>query len=117
MVPAQAPRNRALGFVRFLVWLMPAVVVIGCAILCGLMIGNFGEGTGPVVAAVLVGLAGIAACGWFDSQLAGPCRGGHRTVGMHIMIFMLLQVLIVPASLIATVFAVCGGMALFAVTG
>lgn len=113
-----APANPfGIKLLRFFLWLLPAGLAVGWFFLELWLQTKF---YGPYMptgysarnealefVVWLCGLASWIATGWFDAQLALPCRLGRRPKSSHVVFFVLVQLLVAPACLIATVFAIC----------
>jgi hypothetical protein len=113
-----APANPfGIRLLRFFLWLLPAGFVVGWPVFFGWFYpsvrgASLAAGVvtpGEFIAGLvwLLGLGSWIATGWFDATFAMPCRLGQRSKQAHVVMFVLAQLLIAPAILIAVVFAVC----------
>lgn len=103
--PLELQSNPGIGILRFFLWLMPAGITVGSLFLFS-WLDSFHRGLGRL--AIPLGITLAILCAWFDARLSHHCRSGRRSIGVHMQIFLLIEGLfIVPAILIATVYAIC----------
>lgn len=107
--PPPRPRNAAISWLRFAVWLAPSGAVL--ALSFGLGFLGFSPSLGTVLPGVLVLAFGM---GCYDGVLASPSRrlglksDCGASVVQHGIVFTFLQVIVVPFVALMLLFAMCG---------
>lgn len=110
-MPAGLPEpqpNAAIGILRFFIWLMPTAIVAGCFFLLIWIDNSVTNSQLWTAITVFFGFACCVFCSWLDSVFALPCRLGKRHRGLHMIIYILAQkLLVVPTFLAAIIYAIC----------
>jgi uncharacterized membrane protein YkvI len=110
--PSPGGRNPGVGWLRFLVWMMPSMLMVLLAVFVGSMAGR-SSGFVEVGAAVyfLACIPAIFALGHFDSKLKRQQQGlsqeGRVDHSGHMVKFFLLQFIVVPAVTGVIAFGFC----------
>lgn len=113
-VPSSPQGSQNTGCLRFFVWLMPTMMVLGLAFLISVAANQFRMYTKSedmIVVLIVISIPGILGIGYFDSKLKRQQyripqnQQGHDS--MHVIKFFLLQLLIMPAIAFALILGFC----------
>lgn len=105
--PPEPPANAAIGWLRFIIWLVPAGVAVALVFVSGYLGQRFGL-PGAGMGLWLLVWAGVTyAIGWFDAQFSRRRARNGIPVWGHAATFVMLQLLVVPAVGGFLLFGVC----------
>ena len=96
------PPNAAIAWLRVAIWLSPTGIAMAIGMFLSMMGGPVDPAIGVVMVVLLTGLAG-----GFDSQLRRRRPTDPGQVALHVFLFLLAQVLIVPVLLFGIFLATC----------
>jgi hypothetical protein len=113
--PNLPPPNRAIGWYRFMLWMMPTAVAITSAIGIG-SLSNWMRWRGdlPLLLWFVVNIAAAIGIGIFEVKLERPSRPGQvvQPESSKVVKFVMLQFLVVPVMSCVIAFGYCllGGL-------
>jgi len=103
------PPNHAIGWYRFIVWLLPSLILPVLIFLVGLGIA----GDAAIAEVVVSGAAVLIACGQLDARLSCHQRGvlpksPQAGQGWKLATYLMLQIIVIlPLMSIALIYAIC----------
>ena len=106
MTPDQPPPNRAIGWYRMVIWLMPTSVAISCMFAID-WIRRWTSMELDRAAGISVGLTffSVIVLGWIEPKFDRRWDGqSERSTPTAVMRFFLLQMIIVPFVLLVVIF-------------
>ncbi|GAA5484291.1 hypothetical protein [Haloferula sargassicola] len=105
-LPPPPPNNAAIGWFRFVLWILPAGMLALWAALLG-SLGLRGSDQWLMTAWVLLSVASTYGIGWFDARLSQKRKLLGRSEWSHAAIFVLAQLVVAPAVLVGVLFSIC----------